>query len=273
MLSSNNKVIISGNTVERYKYNKAFYFGERGTIQKKETNTEEDPKEREKRLELSRKKNAYRCQANFMRIVKANQNKHKALNGRNYHTFVTLTYAENQQHVPTAQRDFAKFIQRLNYEQLKAKKSELKYIGVIEFQKRGAIHFHVIFFNLGYIAKKKLDHTWKHGNTDIKAVRNIDKHSKYMAKYLTKTFLDPRLKNKKKFFCAKDMYRPQSIVNESKIKEVDSILSSYQAKDSYSYYSPFLGEVFVYVYEDIPEEHFGTLFFKDPFSIDYSDDW
>ena len=277
-LTSQNKIVVSGTHVERYKYTNAFYFGSREANTTTQQREEESAEDRERRLEISRKQNAYRCQANFVRIVKANQNRHPNTKGKYFHTFVTLTYRDNETDVAKAQRDFAKFIQRLNYKQLKAKKTELKYIGVIEFQERGAIHFHVLFFNLERIDNttraKHLDKLWGHGDANIKGIQSIERSSKYMAKYLVKSFMDKRLYRKKKFFCASNMYRPHTIINESAIKIIhERVLDHHVHIKSYSYHSAFLGEVFVYLYE-IPHKELDVLFFEEPPPINETyDDW
>lgn len=56
-------------------------------------------------------------------------------------TFVTLTYAENEQDIDRAYSDLRKYLRKL-HDQCKNQGCELKYIFVPEFQKRGAIHFH-----------------------------------------------------------------------------------------------------------------------------------
>jgi len=60
--------------------------------------------------------------------------------------FVTLTYKENELNIKTAKQDFKLFIKRLNYET----SSQSRYICIPERQKRGAVHFHCIFFGLPY---------------------------------------------------------------------------------------------------------------------------
>lgn len=90
--------------------------------------------------------------------------------------FIILTFAENITNTETANYEFTKFIQRFNYEIIH-KKSYLQYSVVIEFQKRGAIHYHVVFYNLPFVKdlKSKLLKLWGNGFTKqfflIKLVR------------------------------------------------------------------------------------------------------
>ena len=60
--------------------------------------------------------------------------------------FVTLTFKDNIQDITITNREFKYFIQRLNYYLYHSKTQLLKYIATWEKQKRGAIHYHVIFF-------------------------------------------------------------------------------------------------------------------------------
>jgi hypothetical protein len=62
------------------------------------------------------------------------------------------------------------FIQRLNYYLYHTKTQLLKYLATWEKQKRGAIHYHVIFFDFPYIAKEKLQNLWSHGFIKINRI-------------------------------------------------------------------------------------------------------
>ncbi|WP_452176556.1 rolling circle replication-associated protein, partial [Kordiimonas lipolytica] len=55
--------------------------------------------------------------------------------------------------------NFKKFIQRLNYKM----DLKLKYSCVVEFQKRGAVHYHLLAYNLPFIENSKLAEIWGHG--------------------------------------------------------------------------------------------------------------
>jgi hypothetical protein len=53
--------------------------------------------------------------------------------------FTTLTFRENLHNIKEANYEFLKFIKRVKY-----KFGDFKYLAVIEFQDRGAIHYHMI---------------------------------------------------------------------------------------------------------------------------------
>ena len=59
--------------------------------------------------------------------------------------FMTLTFKDNIQDISYTNYEFNKFIKRLNFNLYNDKKQRLKYIAVWEKQKRGAIHYHIIF--------------------------------------------------------------------------------------------------------------------------------
>ncbi|MGM9458151.1 rolling circle replication-associated protein, partial [Lacticaseibacillus rhamnosus] len=62
--------------------------------------------------------------------------------------FVTFTFAENVKDIDQANREWKKFVQRL-----RRRYGDFKYLSVIEFQKRGAVHYHMIS-DLPYVKKK-----------------------------------------------------------------------------------------------------------------------
>jgi len=78
--------------------------------------------------------------------------------------FLTLTFRENIQDITITNKEFKYFIQRLNYYLYQTKVQTLKYIATWEKQKRGAIHYHVIFFDFPFVAKEKLQDVWIYQN-------------------------------------------------------------------------------------------------------------
>jgi hypothetical protein len=128
----------------------------------------------------------------------------------NYQTkFVTLTFKENVQEINQTNREFKYFIQRLNYYLYKTKIQSLKYIATWEKQKRGAIHYHVIFFDFPYIAKEKLQALWAHGFIKINRVEVDSKENRgrYLSKYFGKD-LELKEHKKKAFFKSQNLKVP-----------------------------------------------------------------
>src|SRR5690625_7754800 len=74
--------------------------------------------------------------------------------------FMTLTFKQNIKDHKTANDEFKKFIQRLNYRVTGQKRAILKYTAVVERQRREAIHYHVIFYNLTYTPFNEILDVW-----------------------------------------------------------------------------------------------------------------
>lgn len=112
--------------------------------------------------------------------------------------FVTLTFAENIQDVRQAKIIFKNFIKRLNYYLSLKNHKQLKYVYVVEFQDengRGAVHFHVIFFNLNFIKSDILEKIWDNGFIKINLIKHVDNVGAYVVKYMNKGVADERLTN------------------------------------------------------------------------------
>ncbi|AXF95106.1 rolling circle replication-associated protein [Spiroplasma phoeniceum] len=113
-------------------------------------------------------------------------------------SFLTLTYAENVQDIKKANHHFRLFIRRLNYYFSKYKKNkykDLKYLVAYEYQKKGRIHFHIIFSE--YIPNKVVRKCWPYGynkNLPVKTGTN-EFVSKYVAKYIVKAQSEEKSKN------------------------------------------------------------------------------
>lgn len=140
--------------------------------------------------------------------------------------FITFTFAKNFQDIKQANHEFTNFIQRFNFMVTGKKKSYLKYAVVIEFQKRGAVHFHALFFNLPYIPgiKPDLEKLWRHGFVKVKAVERVKNIALYMSKYMSKRFDDPRLRGKKCYFVSRDLKHPILVYYDSLINQFLSLL-------------------------------------------------
>jgi hypothetical protein len=144
--------------------------------------------------------------------------------------FVTLTFAENIKENRVANAIFRNFIKRMNYWIFGDKKTRLKYLTVIEFQKRGAIHYHVVFFNLPYIPVRKLSKIWDQGFVKINNIDNVDNVGAYVSKYMTKDATDDRLIGEKSYFCSRGLNKPKEIIDK---EEIERVLSSLPSEKTY----------------------------------------
>jgi len=113
-----------------------------------------------------------------------------------------------------ANREFKKFIQRLKYHY-----GDFKYLAVVEFQDRGAIHYHMLA-DFCYIEQKELGKIWGNGfvwiNNLLKANNGkpVDNIGAYIVKYMNKDTLDERLMGKKSYFTSKYLKRPEIIYED-----------------------------------------------------------
>ena len=122
----------------------------------------------------------------------------------NLSKFLTLTFAENMQDLKVANYELKKFIQRLSYHL----EMPIEYLAPIEFQDRGAIHYHILL-NIPYVPKSVLTKLWGHGHVKINRITHVDNLGAYVTKYMTKSNADPRLQTTKGYLCSKGLDRPR----------------------------------------------------------------
>ena len=152
-------------------------------------------------------RNIIRAKLNCQRLAKAN--------AKEWRTFITLTYAENMQDVAKSKEDLHNFVKNI-----KKVKKDFKYIAIPEFQKRGAIHFHLLT-NLSLqdnnIIKPQKDNDkyydvkyWNKGFTSVELMTgDMKKIVGYISKYMTKDNCDERLFNFKRYTSSQNLVRPQ----------------------------------------------------------------
>lgn len=121
-----------------------------------------------------------RTKSKLIDIVNYNFNYWKEQKTENQTKFITLTFKENITSHAIANKEFKKFIQRLR----RAYGQEFSYTAVIEYQKRGAIHYHCIFFNLPYIHYSEFNKIWGLGFTDLQSLEKIGNVGFYITKCL-----------------------------------------------------------------------------------------
>jgi len=113
--------------------------------------------------------------------------------------FLTLTFADNITSLKEANYEFKKFKQKLE----RYTNKKLKYICVPEFQKRGAVHYHLML-DMPYIQWEKLSSLWGNGRIQIEKIRDKHKTGSYLSKYISKEDkTDLRYFGKKLFFYSK----------------------------------------------------------------------
>jgi hypothetical protein len=225
--SYNIKAIVSGNVYEFYRYEDTMF---RGYERKKSsipidtfydsegTEVYIDPDTGEmvpKKIE-SRARSNIRARNKLRRLALANfSNKSK---------FITLTFKENMQDLTESNKLFKAFIR-----ELRKRQKDLKYIAVIEFQKRGAIHYHLLC-NLKYVPAKKIEEIWGQGFIKINRIDHVDNIGAYVIKYMTKEDADPRLIGKKMYQTSRNLERPKELVGKQAEWLYQKVLSEKRKK-------------------------------------------
>lgn len=216
------RVVVSNHVVEIYTYEKQQWSG-----------YEQDEKEGRRSAEECMERSwssTQRSRQMIRRLILANFN--------NDSKFVTLTFKENLTDLEEANKRFKRFIQRLRY-----KYQSFKYLAVIEFQERGAVHYHMIS-DLPYIKNKELAEIWNEGFVKITNITHVDNVGAYMIKYMVKDLTDKRLSRRKVYQCSKGLDKPY----EARGEEAERIIQAYDLEKrkpvfSSSYEGEYTGQV------------------------------
>lgn len=235
------KAVVTGNLHEIYRYEKPVFFDIHRNKTDKEKSIVSD-EERAERQRLYMLASSYRAVTKMKRLIQGNMHQY----GDYRPKFLTLTFDPKKvgqmTNLKDANKHFKQFIQRYNYYiQKKFQiKSTLAYLSVPEYQDDfyyntqirkpdgGLIHYHMILFNSPVIDKMVIENDiWGLGGTTIKAVNKGKGLFLYLSKYISKSFLDPRYKGKKRFFYSLDK---QTFIKRD-IWEVVSIMRNIKETD------------------------------------------
>lgn len=226
------KVLISGSLIEVTTYDRSPKKYTWGTHPLRKKNRSPRPRGTMRR----RADNLIRLRRGFVRIVRSN------LGGDVPPTFITLTFVRD---VPI--RDAYACLTGFAARCRKSFGRAFKYIAVPEFQKRGAIHFHILAWgipqevilheepfesrqlnqyrlNRFYVWANKngfditesrgdrtLQHFWALGFVDCMPTDGSEALAGYLAKYMSKAMLDDRLRNERAYICSRGIMRPVSL--------------------------------------------------------------
>lgn len=204
------KVVVCGHIIEIYTYETM----PTPNVNNKNNKSHKSDLEWIVDVKSDRKNNAKKKRWEFIRVVNMNFTEHSK--------FITLTFAENVTDLDQAHHEFDKFMKRLR----KKIKRPIKYAAVVEFQKRGAIHYHMIS-DLPYIPKQELAETWRQGFVRINDIQHVDNVGAYLSKYMTKENGDLRLRGRKSYFTSQGLERPLILRGE----DADPILELYDLSE------------------------------------------
>lgn len=224
------KIIIYANKLELYEYEKDIVVLRRPSRKGRISNASDEDLGADGEDSLSdrllgkRQDNARRASLDFRRIVASN------LGGSTRPLLATFTYRDNFTELAGAYKHYSSFIQSLRYKYGK----DFRYVCVPEFQKRGAVHFHALFWGLPeevFLQERttrRIAQLWGRGYVYLKETDGDEKLSFYLSKYMAKAFVDPRLKNQKCYVASQNILRP--IVFKGFLP-VQDILEDYKAEE------------------------------------------
>ncbi len=229
--SYNSKIVVSGKHVESYNYTKRVW----REFEKKENSNKshKEPKQLTalEEITLQKQKQQYsvnRTRTEIRRLINSNPQITK---------FMTLTFADNITDLKTANYMFNQFIKRMTY-----KYPNFEYLAIPEFQKRGAVHYHLLC-KMPFVHFSEIRSIWGHGNIDIKKLQNVDNIGAYVCKYLSKDMFDERTFGKKKFFRSQTLKTPIEILGWFAQKFVEKFLSVLTPTFEKTFESEWVGEV------------------------------
>lgn len=237
------RMVKYGDTLEVYEYEKDLTLSQQGIRKHARRNglqmLASDRANKVSSVETQKRQdNVKRARMVFIRLVGAN------VGNADRPILITLTYAENMQSIRQGYQDFRAFVQAMRYKYGKG----FSYIAVPEFQRRGAVHFHSLFWGLPASVFKEqritrvVDRIWEHGFVYMKQTDGNEKLIGYLAKYMAKSYIDPRLFGQKAYTASRNIKRPlnQSIGITWPILEDYGLSPADACKDS-SYATKWLG--------------------------------
>lgn len=194
-------------------------------------NTENSVSKKKTKIIVSNKielKNIIRSKLQCQRIAKANMEQWK--------TFITLTFKENVEDIDYANNKFRNFVTLL-----KRHYKDFMYLCVPEYQKRGAVHYHM-FSNID-INDDTLMYTqednpkyrhikyWRLGFSNVQAIVNDPvKVVGYISKYMTKD-IDNRLFSRRRFLYSQNCLVPEySYIDSQDSKDLEFLQKKIQDK-------------------------------------------
>jgi len=205
------KIIKSDTQIEIYRY-------ENEPIQNKARISRRDSRPRHSRPPVRTFANARRARKAFIRLVRSN------LTGESSPAFLTLTMRDivSVSLAYSALKffftDFRHFLGK-----------DIRYIAVPEFQKRGAVHFHILVWGVPseVIEYEKdsrcIQNLWALGFVDIVPTDGNPRLAGYLGKYMSKSLLDSSLGFSKAYSCSRNVLRPVSYSSVGSLTLPDSV--------------------------------------------------
>lgn len=194
------KLVNCGNILEIYHYKEPICTGFK--IEKDRNKREQTEIIKQENLQRSIK----RTKRKIFELVNSNYVKGKS-------SFLTITFKENMTDYDLAFNYWDRFKKKVEYHY----KFKLRYCGVVEFQERGSIHFHICLFNVPYLHQPKLYELWNSivpGGINVKGIKDneCDNVGAYMTYYMNKDlengFGKEEYRGRKRYFYSRNLNKP-----------------------------------------------------------------
>lgn len=196
------KIVKTGDILEIYEY-------ERDLPERRHSARKQKPRISKAYKYISRRRpdNVRRLSKSFRGLVSAN------LTGTEKPLFVTLTMAQVVP-IKVAYKQYTAFCSRLR----RYAGPQFKAITVPEFQKRGAVHFHMLLWQGSHSLDLEnerntrfIQRLWQFGYVDCIQTDGNLKIAGYLAKYMSKALQDYRLSGEKAYSATRNVMRPLHI--------------------------------------------------------------
>lgn len=169
--------------------------------------------------------------------------------------FLTLTYHNEYETLPTLTEAYEH--QQAFWTRVKKTVApDIAYISVPEWQKRGAIHFHALVWNLPSSVRKERDsrilqRCWRQGYCDVRAtLYKSPKLPGYLSKYLTKAKNDQRLGNRKAYTASRNIDRPREKGSNFLSDYLSTFVENEDLQKHTEYDTKWLGRATIRIYKN-----------------------
>jgi len=212
------RAVIAGHIIRLYKYNDLQVCQKGKTCEgrkKREDRTVEDKQE-------DRKRNLWRARNALIDTINTNADRPWGERLK----FFTMSFKEDIFDLKEANREFNKFIKRLEYHI----KRKVHYTVIARFQdgrrpggkvggRDGVIHYHALFYDLPFVPHEKLTTIWGRGFVWINAIDDVDNVGVYMVEgYMGKEMDDERLNGQKHYWSSRGLAKPAVMYGREDLK-------------------------------------------------------
>lgn len=151
------------------------------------------------KIKANEKRKVSRARTNIMRLIQTNF--------VDVGKLITLTFKKTDKFDIKSLTDCNK---RLPHFRSKLRKlfPDYRYISVPEFQKRGAVHYHMVM-DLPYVPIEDLRKCWPYGFVKINKIFNTSKVAWYLSKYLSKNVNDSRFNGHRCYSRSNNIQKPK----------------------------------------------------------------